>query len=335
MKKTNLILLVAVIVLAIIAAIIYFAQNTDKKSVYRDFAVQDTASVDKIFMADKNNNTITLERKQNYWIVNQKYKARRDLTNLLLETILKIEVSAPVPDSKLDKVLKDISTSGIKTEIYQNGELTKTYYVGGVTEDNTGTYMIMEGSDLPFIIRIPGFNGFLTVRYATLLNEWREKQIFNYDVNDIARVMVEYPGMAQESFIAYSKGNNVFDLTNIDGSAVDFDFDTLLVKEYISRCKFVGFEAYIMDELQDKKRDSLMNEPVVSKISVEDRAGDVQSVKIYYRPNLEKLLDDNGELFEWDIDRLYGIINDKEVVLVQYYILDPITFKKSDFKIKN
>ncbi len=335
MKKTNLILLVAVVILAIIVAVVYFAQNTNKKSVFRDFALQDTASIDKVFMADKNNNTITLERKQNYWMVNNKYKARRDLMNILLETICKLEVSAPVPDAKLEKVLKDISVSGIKTEIYQNGKLAKTYYVGGVTDDNTGTYMIMEGSDLPFVMRIPGFNGFLTVRYATEINEWREKQIFNYDPNDMAKITVEYPALPQESFVAISKGNNVFDLTNIDGSAVGFDFDPLLVKEYFSRCKFIGFEAYIMDELQDSKRDSLNKEPLLSKYSIENRAGEVQSVRTYYRQNINKLLDDDGNLYQFDIDRIYGIINDKEVVLLQFYIIDPISFTKSQFALKN
>ncbi len=335
MKKTNVILLVAVLVLVGIVTVIYFAQNTDKKSVFRDFAVQDTASIDKIFMADKNNNTITLERDNQNWTVNGKYKARRDLINVLLTTMYKVEVSAPVPDAKLDKVLKDISVSGIKTEIYQNGELTKTYYVGGVTDDNTGTYMIMEGSDLPFVMRIPGFNGFLTVRYNTEINEWREKQIFNYDVNDIAKVIVEYPNAREESFIAHSKGANVFNLTNLDGSAVNFKFDTLMVKEYISRCKFVGFEAYIMDELQKPKLDSLNTQPMVSKFSVENRKGDVQTVRTYFRQNINKAVDDNGKLYDWDIDRLYGIINDKEVVLLQYYIIDPLTYRKSDFAVKN
>jgi hypothetical protein len=333
MKKTNLILIILVVLLTATITVIYIVRNTDKKTVFRDFAVQDTATVDKIFLIDKNNNSVLLERKENFWTANEKYKARRDFTNLLLETIKKLEVSAPVPDSKLDKVLKDLSVSGVKCEIYQNGELSKTYYIGGVTDDNTGTYMIMEESDVPFILRIPGFNGFLNVRYNTEINEWREKIIFNYQFQDIAKVKVEYPGNNSESFIAVSNGNNTFNLTELNGKPVNFRFDTIKVKEFISSCKFIGFEAYIMDSLQQFKCDSLSKQPVLARYTIEDIKGKKRSFKTHYRQNINKYMDDDGNLYAWDIDRLYGVIDDKEVVLLQYFIIDPITIAKSDFSI--
>lgn len=331
MKKTNLILIIIVVLLSATVTTIYLLRNTDQKTVFRDFAVQDTASVDKIFIVDKNNNSVLLERKDDYWTVNGSYKTRRDFTNILLETLKRIEVSAPVPDSKLDKVLKDLSVSGVKCEIYQNGDLAKTYYIGGVTDDNTGTYMIMEGSDLPFIVRIPGFNGFLNVRYNTEINEWREKVIFNYQFQEIANVKVEYPGNNSESFIAISNGDNTFDLTEINGKPVNFRFDTIKVKEFISSCKFIGFEAYILDSLQQFKRDSLSKQPVLSRYTVEDFKGKKKSFKTHYRQNINKYKDDDGNLYEWDIDRLYGVIDEKEVVLLQYFIIDPITVGKSEF----
>ncbi|MCK9255125.1 MAG: DUF4340 domain-containing protein [Bacteroidales bacterium] len=331
MKKTNIILLIIILVLVIITSGLYFIQNSSNQTSYRDFAVQDTASVDKIFIADKNNNTVLLERKDNYWEANKSFTARRDLTNLLLETFYRIEVSSPVPQSKLDKVLKDISVRGVKCEIYQNGKIAKTYYIGGVTDDNIGTYMIMEGSEQPFIIRIPGFNGFLNVRYNTDINEWREKLIFNYKVQDIAKVVVEYSNFSENSFIAINNGNNSFDLTEINGNKIGFDFDTLKVKTFISSCKLIGFDAFISDSLQQEKYDSLSSLPFVAKYSVEDMQGNIKSFKTYLRQNITKLLDDDGNLYDWDIDYLYGILDDKTVVLLQYYIIDPIATTKSSF----
>lgn len=331
MKKTNLILVIVIIVLSAIAVTIYLSQNANSQTTLRDFAVQDTATVDKIFIVDKNNNSVLLERKENYWELNKTFKARRDFTNLLLETIKRIEVSSPVPQAKLDKVLKDLSVSGVKCEIYQNGKMAKTYYIGGVTEDNTGTYMILEGSDKPFVIRIPGFNGFLNVRYNADFKEWREKIIFNFAVQEIAKVFVEYPNSPDESFIAVSEGNNKFNLLNIDASKVSFRFDTLKVKQYISSCKFVGFEAFLLDSIQKTKYDSLSQKPFVAKYTIEDIKGDKKSFKTYLRQNINKLLDDDGNLYEFDIDYLYGILDSKEVVLVQYYIIDPISVGKSHF----
>lgn len=335
MKKTNILLFISLIVLVAIVLVIFLRQNSNPQKVLRDFAVQDTASIDKIFLADKSNKTILLERKANSWTVNGKFKARSDLVNLLLETISKLEVNSPVPEAKLDKVLKDLSVTGIKTEIYQKGELVKTYYVGGVTQDNMGTYMIMEGSEAPFIVYIPGFNGYLTVRYNTELNEWRERQVFNYQIPDIAKIRIEYRASKEESFIAYAEDNNNFRLTDIEGNDVGFEYNALMLKEFVARCKFLGFEAYIMDELQQHKRDSLSKEPMIAQYTIEDKNGNIRSLKTYYRQNINNFRDDDGIPYEYDIDRLYGIIDDKEVVLLQFYTLDPISLTKSDFRIKN
>lgn len=336
MKKSNVVLLVVVLVLAIIVTVIYFSENTDKQKVYRDFAVEDTARINKIFLADKNNNAITLERKDGVWYVNDQYRARRDLINVLLTTIRNVEVSSPVPEATLDKVLKDLSVKGIKTEIYQDDKLVKTYYVGGVTMDNTGTYMIMEGSDIPFVMSIPNFSGYLTVRYLPDIKEWRERVIFNYRFEEIAQVKVEYGRNPEDGFIVSRIDENRYGITHVDGSNVNFPVDTLAIKEFISRSKFIAFEAFITEELQQHKRDSLLAEPMAARFEIVDKNGNAKSFRTYLRPNINQAVDDDGNLFDWDVDRLYGIVNnDTEVVFVQYYILDPITRSINDFNLNN
>lgn len=336
MKKSNLILLVIVGILTIVVITIYFWENNDKQRVYRDFAVEDTASINKIFLADKNNNSVTLERKGTGWIVNEKYEARRALINVLLTTIRNIEISSPVPKPRVEKVLKDLSVQGIKTEIYQNDKLVKTYYVGGVTMDNTGTYMIMEGSDVPFILALPNFSGYLTVRYLPDIKEWRERVIFNYSVDQIAQVKVEYGNNPDDGFIAYCSEDKKYSITKIDGSKVDFPVDSLAIKEFISRSKFIAFEAFIKEELQQHKLDSLLNQPMAARFEVVDRDGNAKSFRTYLRPNINQAFDTDGNLYEWDIDRLYGIVNnDSEVVFLQYYVIDPITLTINDFNLNN
>lgn len=332
MKRPNLILLIIVITLGLITLVVYITKNKKSTVVLRDFAVEDTASINKIFLADKQNRTILLERKDDYWIVNKKFKARKDLIDVLLLTIKNLEISMPVPESKLDYVLKSLSTNGIKTEIYQNNKLVKTYYVGGPPENNIGTYMILEGSDVPFLVSIPGFSGFLTVRYNTELNEWKEKIIFKYNIEDIAKVKLYYPHDPENSFIAVRESAVNYKLLNYDETPVKFTFDTLKVKEFISRAKFLGFEAYIIDSLQKQKRDSLINQPVVFEMSVQDQNNKTKSFKAYYRQNIDKLLDDQGNLYPFDIDRMYAIIDNSEVVLIQFYVVDQFTVKKDYFK---
>lgn len=330
MKKTNLLLLIVIVILVGVSIAIYFVRNYDSQSTLRDFAVEDTASINKIFLANKSGSAVTLERAGNHWTVNKQYTARRDFVNNLLTTIKKIEVSSPVSSAKMERVMKDLAVQGIKVEIYQDDELVKTYYVGGVTEDNNGAYMILENSDRPFILSRPGFTGYLTVHYLPELSEWRERIAFNYNIEDIAKVYVEYPDKS-ESFIAERLGENNYNLKNIDGSNVVVPFDTLRVKEFVSRIKFVGFETFILDSLQAQKRDSLQKTEMLASFTIEDKAGAKSRLVIYRRPNTTGLFDPQGNIFEYDVDNLYGILNNGEVVILQYPIIDPITFYKSDF----
>jgi len=330
MKKTNLLLLIVIVILIGVSIAIFFVRNYDPQRTLRDFAVEDTASITKIFLANKQGSAVTLERAEGHWTVNQQYTARRDFVDNLLTTIKKIEVSSPVSSAKLEKVMKDLAVQGIKVEIYQGDDCVKTYYVGGVTEDNNGAYMILENSDLPFILSRPGFTGYLTVHYLPELSEWRERIAFNYNIEDIAKVYVEHPDR-NESFIAERNGENQYGLKNIDGSDITEPYDTLRVKEFISRIKFVGFETYILDSLQAEKRDSLQKTQMMTSFTIEDKNGKRNKLVTYRRPNTTGLFDPEGNLFEYDVDNLYGIINDSEVVILQYPIIDPITFYKSDF----
>jgi len=329
MKKTNIILLVLIVVVVGVIVAVVFTRNDDPQKTLRDFAVQDTASITKIFLANKSGSSVTLEREGNHWTVNKKYTARRDFINNLLTTIRKIEVSSPVSSKKLDRIMKDLATQGIKVEIYQGDKCIKTYYVGGVTEDNNGAYMILENSDLPFIVSRPGFTGYLPVHYLPELSEWRERIAFNYKVEDISKVYVEYPD-PNESYIVERLGENKYNLKNIDGSDVIEPFNEMLAKEYVGRIKFIGFETFILDSLQAEIRDSLQKTEMLASFTIEDKAGQKSKLVTYRHPNLTGVFDPQGNIYEYDIDNLYGIING-EVVILQYPIIDPITYYKSDF----
>ena len=57
-------LTIIVIILAAVAALFLFREKFGTvRSELKDFAVKDTASIDKIFLADKSGHEITLERK--------------------------------------------------------------------------------------------------------------------------------------------------------------------------------------------------------------------------------------------------------------------------------
>jgi hypothetical protein len=51
--------------------------------------------------------------------------------------------------------------------------------VGGITADEKGTIMLMEGSEKPYVVHIPSFVGQVRVRYLLGDDNWRDRAIFS------------------------------------------------------------------------------------------------------------------------------------------------------------
>ncbi len=79
MRKNRVTLIIALILLLTAAALFITNSSTTLRKNESDFSVQDTASVTKIFLADKNNNEVTLERSAGgTWLVDGKYLAQKE-----------------------------------------------------------------------------------------------------------------------------------------------------------------------------------------------------------------------------------------------------------------
>ena len=337
MKKNLLYGLLAIIGLS--AAIYYFVSgnkvNTLKKEL-TNFAVKDTASISKIFMADKRGKQVTLERiSSNEWKVNGKFRAKTTCMETLLETMHGISVKATVPKAAFNNVVKRLSTEAVKVEIYQKGELSKTYYVGGTTTDFYGTYMMLENSSTPFVMWLQGFEGFLNTRYFTDENLWRSNFFFPQQPYEFSHIKVEYPRNPELSFdlqIAHDATDKRMVKFSMfspqSGKAVNFD--TSMVKTYLLDLKNVTFEI-ISDNLKQETKDSTLALPPLHLITVEDVNGLKMEFKTFPRKGKDGDLDEKGYQLKYDPDRFYAQIKgEPNLFMVQYYVFDkilkPITY---------
>jgi len=166
-----------------------------------DFAVKNTDEITRIFLADRSDRRVMLERKDGYWLYNGKYKARPTAMQTLLETIQKINVLYIPPKAAEGSMIKSLAAEGITVEIYgKNNERLKRYYVGGVTNDERGTYLIMEGAEQPYVAHIPSFIGQLRARFLLNEDDWRDRSVFSEKPEAIQFISVEYPQQKSESF---------------------------------------------------------------------------------------------------------------------------------------
>ncbi|HET6226295.1 MAG TPA: hypothetical protein VFF27_08455 [Bacteroidia bacterium] len=301
------------------------------KETLRDFAVEDTASITKIFLADKSLKSIILERKPGgTWMVNGKYIARADVMQTLMQTIKNVDVKEPVGNAAQDNIIKRLSGSAIKCEIYAGEELVKAYYVGTETADQKGTYMIlidpstMKPSAKAFVTYIPGFEGYLTTRYLTKEKGWRDQTIFKYNPDQIKSVRLEAPNTPEFGYEVMVNGNNNYDLQLLNKQKSTVKPDTLAVKQYLTYFRNLSFETF-EDQLSEKQLDSLRMTKPLNIMTVKDNTGKTTTVKFYPR-YAKKHSDDTAEKkTAIDMDRMDATIDDgKEVYVVQYYVFGKV-----------
>jgi hypothetical protein len=334
--KQNKWLLIVLIVLAALTALFMLRKNDSTlKKELRDFAVKDTAAITKIFLADRNGNSITLERKAGKWVLNGKDEPKYDFLKLLMDAIYKVEVRTPVAKAAYNNVLKSLAASGIKCEIYLKGEgkPLKTYYVGGQTEDAMGTFMILENSVMPFITHIPGFNGYLTPRYNLSQDAWKSLLLFSYQSDEIKSVMVNYTNAPASSFII-SRYNGRYNVQSPATNNFIQSADTVAIENYLAQYRNVYIESWLL-EMDQKKKDSIAKNGFSIRISVKDNNNQLKEVDIFPMPVTKRSLaqtDSLGKELKYDLDRVYGMINPgNQFVTIQQPMLKRLLRQFSDF----
>lgn len=334
--KKNLIGLLILLVLGGIAYWAYQQRGTGTiKPELHNFAVEDTAKVTRILLADKFGQSILLERQnQREWTVNKTYKARKDAVDVLLKTIQRVEMKAPVAKTAHDNIVKLLAGKSTKVEIYEGDKKVKTYYVGDATKDSQGTYMLIEGSRTPFICHIPGFIGYLSGRYMTRILEWRDTQIFNHPLSQIAEVNVKFYAEPERSFrITHAPDRTVQLFQNSDNETLVENMDTTMVKRYLLNYKDIRFES--IQPYEAARADSIANSPRYFTISVTDRQGETSTITAHRIPANPDATDINDQPLTWDTDRMHGILNgnESEILLIQYYSFDRLTIPIDILKI--
>lgn len=339
MKKNRPVIIVALLLLLVAAYLLLRPGSGTYSRALKDFAVSDTSNITKVFIADKKNRSVTLSRiNQGSWRLNNKYLVRRDGIDIMLKTLLNLSVKSPVPQAARNNIIRMMAANAVKVEVYQrvyrihmgslllfpHEKLTKTYYVGAVTQDNIGTYMLMEGSSEPFVTYLPGFRGFVSSRYTALEEDWREHIIFRSKLPDIASISIDFGDNPDWSFTLRNPDNRSFFLASASTGKPVSKFDTLKVIDFLNSFHNIRFESFLND-LDKDRRDSIRSTKPFYRISLTDRTGKTQTVTTFKRKPSPDQRDIYGDQVTYDHDRMYATINDgKDLVLVQFFVFDRI-----------
>ncbi len=297
------------------------------------FAYSDTATISKIFLADLGKKEVLLERQPDgTWMVNGKFPARKDAIETLLSTFIQVETKYPVNKAQYDLAVREIAGNHVKVEIYdQDGKRALTYYVGPPTVRNRGNFMKLEKSKDPYVVHIPGLDGFLQTRYLVEESDWRDRNIFRYHPLQVDELSITYATNPDSSWVLKRSGENRYSLS----SKLDSLGKTLNVRAtlaYLGHYRNINAEAYMNDWA---KRDSVLSSVPICTLNVKDLGGQVNQVYLYFRPinQRSKLqFDPFGNPLEFDRDKYYASIHEgRDLALVQDFVFGKLFIGPSYF----
>ena len=346
MKKNNRALIIIVIILAAIAGIAlanYFYHSSGpigkSRSKGADFTVWDTASVTKVYLADRRDRESLLERQDDGWTLNGTYKAHSKQVQNLLTTLYKIRVKMPVSVASHDNIVKQLASQSTKVEVYQrmprinlfdkiklfyHEKRTKVFYVGDATMDSSGTFMLKEGADKAYIVYIPSFRGFISTRFTANPDDWRDHTVFHENMADIQSVEIDFNEDPEGGFRIDNMGKHQYKLTRLCDNK-DLPYDTLKVINLMSSFSDLRFEALFTNTMQQERIDSITSSPYVHYLVVTDKDGNKQDMKTFKKLVLNGVTDMGGEYGDVDHDRMYALIEGgKDFVLIQNYVFDKV-----------
>ncbi|MEM7163338.1 MAG: hypothetical protein AAF487_12960 [Bacteroidota bacterium] len=326
--KKNLLYLFILIALVCIA---YFISQKDTKqtnlsgdTIYYDFAIEDIDQVEKVFIGNNvNQKSILVEKvEDDVWVLENGERAQKDRIETMLSTFERAELLQIIPKSKLKSVSSKMAANNKKIMIFgANDQLLKTWYLSHATQNQQGTYALLElpdkgKSSLPAVITLQGFRGYLGSRFGTDILEWKSTEVWHFPDLDFKKISVFRPKNVHDSFEIEIEDfvNRKFTLKNNDGAELNFNPEKLA--QYVAGFKSLYLESF-RTNMSDTAIDSIRNATPDYVLEVTGIDGAPFSMEFYHRPPTKDHVE-AGYLL--DPERMAGFFNDELVSFQTFHM---------------
>ncbi|MEM9546622.1 MAG: hypothetical protein AAGA77_11660 [Bacteroidota bacterium] len=214
------------------------------------------------------------------WYLDDIYKVSQFTMPYLLQCLGDITIHNIPSKNATENILRDMDRMGIQVQVYDlEGNKVRSYRVGLEAHDDVSTSYIMDGSNQPYNMYLKGFDGDVRSRFLHPIDQWRDREIWQYDPKEIVEVDVKYHKDLKESFKLTVQGSsyNVTPLSQfIEASEKEVDQDR--ARAYLSAFTRIYAEDYDNENI---RRDSISALVPFVSISVKDKNGHVNAVDFF------------------------------------------------------
>lgn len=318
MRKNTLLFIILIILL--LAALYFFfsrgpgaLNNSD-----RQFSVEDTSQIQKVEISFRND-SIFLERHDGRWMVNDRYYAQDRLVISLLAAMQQLQQDAPVSRKNTEEILRQLQHNSKKVTIALEGKRDKIFYAWHDSLNGGVTYMVLERSDQPFRMQVPGLSSAgIYYLFSAEENTWRDNVLFSIAPGRLSEVEVSYSGRPDASFRIEKNKEGEWTLAGIPGNKIIENYSRDKLLGYLYQFSNVRFDEILSAEAGSVPEEGIGKATAV--ISVKDTDGSATVVTCYPR----YIREDSGE-WVLDFNRLYlRISGTEEILLARYIRLDLI-----------
>lgn len=326
MKKL-IILITSLVIVSVLGWYTYSLMNNNgiSNTELIAFNIEDISTVDRILISDAFGNKMEVIKNGNEWTDKDGGCIQQSSVAFILETFKNIEFKGYLPENSREQHIKLMATQHTKVEIYQNGEWSKTWYIGVASQDHYGQVMLLDSdefgkSDLPVIMKIKGVNGIIEPRFFADPKKWMCTKIFELDVNQIKKVDVKFIKEPIRSFTVL-KNTSTIDIYQ-QGKKLQ-NVDPTMAHSYLNKFKKVHFE--IANYQLDKKQvDSVKHSTPFAVLKLTETNNATTTLRMFKIKTTDERPNEFGVKEKADMDKFWCEMPNGELVKCQYFALNPI-----------
>lgn len=288
-----------------------------------EFAVKKIETVDKVTITDPFSRKFTIIKNGNEWTDDKGNCIVQESVNFILDAFKNIEFKGYLPDNSHEKMTNMMAGQHTKVEIFQNGEWTKTWYLGPSSQDHYGQIMLLDDkeqgrSDMPVLMKIKGMHGIIEPRFFADPRKWQCTNIFNLERDEISRIDLKFHDEPKRSFSVTKKGNvmNVYQ----QGRLLQ-NVDTAMIFRYINKYKKVHFDIPNY-ELDEKQVDSLKATTPFCELSVTETSGKKTKLRCFRIVVHDPVEAGMADVEDMDRNKFWCELPDGQIVKCQYFVFN-------------
>ena len=320
MKKLIIILLTLAL-----AGTAFYLVTSDKssgnlsKQVSNDrlFKVEDVDQISRIVIDRPKYPEIVLYRNGSDWKMNNEMMVNKYVISDVLGLLGNIEVDYIPTKAMTEQIFKDLEKNGIRYRIYdQNDDLIRDFQVATETANGKGTPFVVTGEKQPYILRIRGFEGSLRTRINKRINDFRTKDVFNYDINEIESIQISYDRSPSSSF-TLTNNKGTFSLRRPGESS------TTEINQKTAAAYFTNFEEVVAEanDSENPKRQEIINGQRFAQIIVTTSNQEKRVVDFYSYADISVNYETKDPTNIHPDNKFFAETNDNQMVVVQQKIM--------------